>query len=385
MRRAVLIIPHWLSQTNEQSFLRGRLPALQFLADNGEMRKCSPMPIDPEIESGRASLTPEAALLGMEPSGLQMQDGPLTVSSLGADPPEKSVHFHLSLLSWEDGIANAVKRPPPEELREVLEASRKLNTRFLTVVEGEASDHGLVWEEGSIDLGTQPARKNIGKEMKDLLPEGDGEKLLRRFIDDSINLLSSLELNKRREGEGLEPINLWWPWGQGFRVPVPNLALRRGEVTWVQSRSLRLQGLTRLAGYRHSDRNTFGYATKTNLESILKGIETYESTITCLDAFSVFRTHSRWEECDWFTKELDQRLFSRLRDLANREKLNLTIVACGGWIGEQIPPTAESVGLVLTFDSGKTRPNSVPFDERALEERSIGNTNVWEAVQQTLA
>ncbi|HEY3779916.1 MAG TPA: hypothetical protein VGL56_02450 [Fimbriimonadaceae bacterium] len=384
MRKAVLIIPHWLSTPEEQSFLRGRTPALQSMAETGEIRKCAPMPEDPESEIGPASLTPEAAWLGMAPSSLQMQDGPLTVSSLGADPPAKSVHFHLNLLSWEDGVAKSVKRYPPEDLRELLEVSKKLNTRLLTIVDGEGPDHGLVWEDGSIELGTHPARKIIGKDIKDFLPEGDGEKLLRRFIDDSINLLSGLEFNKRRLDEGLEPINLWWPWGQGFRVPVRNLALKRGEVTWVQSRSLRLQGLTRLAGYRHTDRNAFGYATKTNLEGILKGIETYESTISYLDAFSVFRAHSRWEECDWFAGELDRRLFAPLRALSSKEKLDLTVIACGGWTGEPIPESASRQGLVLSYQSEKSRQDSVPFDERALEERTLGSTNVWEGVAQGL-
>jgi 2,3-bisphosphoglycerate-independent phosphoglycerate mutase len=367
--------------------LRGRLPTLQSMAEKGEIRKCAPMPIDPLMENEQgalASLTPEAAWLGLEPSSLQMQDGPLTVSSLGADPPEKSVHFHLSLLSWQDGVAKTIKRYPPEDLREIQEVSRKLNTRFLTIVEGEGADHGLVWEEGSIELGTHPARKIIDNQIKGFLPEGDGEKLLRQLIDDSVNLLSGLEFNKRREGEGLESINLWWPWGQGFRGPVPNLALRRGEVTWVQSRSLRLQGLTRLAGYRHGDRASFGYATKTNLEGIVKGIQTYESTITYLDAFSAFRSHFRWEECDWFSGELDRRLFKPLRDLANEDKFNLTVIACGGWTGEFIPPSAESKSLVLSYQSGNSYPNSIPFDERALEEKAVGNTNVWESVQHAL-
>ena len=94
--------------------------------------------------------------------------------------------------------------------------------------------------------------------MKDVLPEGDNEPALRRFIDDSINLLSELEFNAERLDKGLLPVNLLWPWGQGIRTDVPNLALMRGAPATVLSDSLRLEGVARLAGYRPLGRSWLG-------------------------------------------------------------------------------------------------------------------------------
>lgn len=75
--------------------------------------------------------------------------------------------------------------------------------------------------------------------------------MLRRFIDDSINLLGEQEFNLRRIDEGLAPVNLIWPWGQGFPPVIPNLALQRGTPCHVLSPALGLRGLSKMCGYTH--------------------------------------------------------------------------------------------------------------------------------------
>src|SRR5579864_8245995 len=90
--------------------------------------------------------TPEALYLGMRPEEGQLRQGPLTVAALGADPPDRSTHFHLSLMSFDDGIARLPKVDiASEEQQKVIELTKKLNTKTLTIVEGEGLDHGLVW------------------------------------------------------------------------------------------------------------------------------------------------------------------------------------------------------------------------------------------------
>jgi len=245
MRRTILIVPGLLSDPGTESYLRQRLPALSVLSEIGALRKVSELP---------ESETPEAMLLGLGPSVVSLRQGPLTVSALGFDPPERSTHFHLSLMSYHDGDASIPGvLPRADELELVMSAAKRLDTKLLTVLKGEELNHALVWEALG-DMGTTAASQLDRHPMIEHLPEGDGEAALRRFIDDSVNLLSSLELNERRLDEGLQPFNLLWPWGHGSRTAVPNLALRRGEPAVVESASMRLAGLTRLAGYKHADR-----------------------------------------------------------------------------------------------------------------------------------
>jgi len=369
MRRVVLIVPSWLSAEGEDSVLRAKLPALEAFAERSLLRKCVPIA---DVS------TPEAAWLGIEPSSIALQDGPLIVSAFGYDPPDRSAQFQLSLLSLVEGVAKRPKVKIPEaELDVIWEATKSLNTKVLTAVRGEGTEHGLVWEDGSLELGTISSSEMEGKAVDERLPEGDGERMLRRFIDDSINLLSELELNRARSEEGLEPLNLWWPWGQGFRTATPNLALKRGETCRVESASIRLQGLTRLCGYRHGDRGALRAGLRTDLEYLVGSLSREACSIGLIDVFGELRTLGRQEEMDWFTKELDRRLFAPLWDLARLEPLSLTLVAPG-------LPTAADEGLALTYSSGAVGANTIPFDERALEERTLDRAQVWSVVNQAL-
>ncbi len=278
MRRIVLIIPELLSLA--EPFLDRSLPNLQALAASSTLFRLSRLE---DVE------TPEARFLGLRPSDAALRQGPLTVAALGADPPSRSLHFHLSLLSIVgDTVLEPAPLPTDEELRPLLAASEKLNTRLLTIVASSGLDHGLVWEALG-EMETAPVGTLLGEPLRGHYPVGDGEPMLRRFIDDSVNLLSDLQFNRRRIDEGQTPLNLLWPWGHGVRTPVPNLALRRASPAFVISNSLRLAGLTRLAGYRHSNIGWLGYGLQTYLGSVFEKAMSEPASIYVLDMVEGFR------------------------------------------------------------------------------------------------
>jgi hypothetical protein len=323
---------------------------LTAFAEIGELSKVAPIP---PIE------TPEALYLGMDPREAQLRQGPLTISALNADPPERSTHFHLSVLSFDGGaLTDSPLEIPPAEAAKIAELAPRLNTRTLTFVAGEAKDHGLVWE-GLGDFATYDPRSFSGEPAKDRLPEGDAEAILRRYIDDSINLLSEQEFNIRRADEGLPAFNVLWPWGHGTRVSVPNLALRRGEPAVVESNSLRLAGLTRLAGYRHGDRHAIGSGVRTKFRGLADRLTVGGGAIALLDGAASLRAKEMWEELEWFVRELDSELISPLLEATLRDPSRLTLIAPGS-----------SLGLALALGESKGS-NSIPFDERALEERTV--------------
>ncbi len=105
MRKVTIVVPGWLAGNDGDSILRQSLPALARLAEAGELAKVAPLP---EVE------TPEALLLGLAPDKVRLAQGPLMVAALGADPPERSTHFHLSILSLTD---DAVSIPRLDCLR----------------------------------------------------------------------------------------------------------------------------------------------------------------------------------------------------------------------------------------------------------------------------
>lgn len=362
MRRLVLILPDLLVEGEDPSPLRQNLPALTRMAEEGSVLKITQPPV---------AETPEAFWLGMGPNEGQMRQGPLTVSALGADPPERSIHFHLSLMSFLDGIAHEVPgKIPDDDLATILDLAPHLNTKTLTLVSGIQADHGLVWEDLG-ELFTLPARDLDGKPIAGSLPNGDGDVRLRRYIDDSINLLTEQEFNVIRFEAGLPMLNLLWPWGNGTREPVPNLLLKRGERAVVLSSSLRLSGLARLAGYRHGEYALVGNAMNAKLEEIGKRVrEASGPVIVVMDPITRLRELERIEELHWLISEIDRRLLTPLIEDSELNPTRITIVAGP---------------LALTWDSKIHVPNGVPFDERALEERRLGDAQIWELVERVIS
>jgi 2,3-bisphosphoglycerate-independent phosphoglycerate mutase len=364
--RTIVVVPGLASQLGGDSVLRGGPKTFPKMAEMGRITRISALP---EVE------TPEGLYLGMHPDEVQIAQGPLTVAALGADPPDRSTQFHLSLLTFADGTLQIPSVVPNEaELRVILEQGAKLNTKTLTLVEGEELDHGLVWE-GLGDIYTVGPKEAAGKGIRENLPQGDAEPLLRRYIDDSINLLDELELNQRRIEEGLAPINLLWPWGQGVRPRVPNLALRRGEPAIVQSEELRMVGLTRLVGYRHTDRKAYRAGINLDLTKIASLAMTSPLLFVVVSGPARMRAEGLLDELEWFTREMDEKFFSPLFEVTLREKRRLLLVS----------PSQEGQGLSLLIDHEQTSSNIYPFDERSLDESAVGTSDLSTLIQGAIA
>lgn len=350
MRRIAIVLPGLIG---EPSVLSRGLSGLHRLAEMGEITRLSPTP---EAE------TPEAMWLGMAPDQGQLRPGPLVVSALGADPPERSTHFCLTLMSARDGVASPISLAiPPEEVRAILSLAKKLETRTLKIIEGRGTEHGLVWE----DVGALRSSAPMDIEKRQIaehLPEGDAEIVLRRFIDDSVNLLSEDEINQRRLDDDLPPLNLLWPWGEGIRLPLPNLALRRGGPAQVFSDSLRLAGLTRLVGYRRHALT--GNGLQIDWSKISSGPE---ATIVASPIFADLRAAGRFDEMEWLIREVDRRL---IQPLLTPEPVRIGLFAPG-----------DGEGLGVVFESGREIQASIPFDERALEDRRLPRRPIWECIE----
>ena len=360
MQRRLVIVPGWIHQDAPVLYDHS-LPALNHMAARGQVTHVENIP-DNEP-------TPEAAYLGLDPALTRIASGPLVVAALGAEPPPKSVHFHLSLISFiDDNLTPIPMVVPPADLEVIKDTVRKLDTRDLTIVWGDNVDHGLVWEGGSIDLGTAAPSQPLSP-YRACLPEGDGEPRLRRFIDDSINLLGELELNQRRMDEGLPPVNCLWPWGQGFRPALADLGLRRGRSAIVESSSLRLQGLCKLVGYRHNPQSSFGAGTSVKLDRLV----TSSADIIVLDQIREFRSKNQLEEARWLTAEIDRRLFEPWAAATEDQPIEILVLTTG-----------DPVGLALHYRSNRDLTSTIPFDERATQD-SLSRSPLWELADRFLS
>lgn len=309
----------------------------------------------------------DAVWLGLEPSSVEASPGVLTVAALGADPPPRSVHFSVTpLVLADDTLIRPAAKLANEEYRQLVGCAERLNTSRLTFVRADAPDFGLVWEEGSLEMGTH-APNQVGS-YRASLPEGDGEVMLRRWIDDSINLLREQEFNRVRADQGIETVDVLWPWGQGMRGGFPNLSLRYGTPINVVSASKRLQGLARLCAARHSDPSALGSGTNLKIERIAS--MTGGLQIAVVEAFMEFHAIEHEAERAWLAGEFKTRLWT---PLLAEEELSLLVTTAG-----------ESGGLAFHYDSRIPQENPFPFDERIIEERAVPSRNLWELVELTL-
>ena len=365
MRKILFIAPGWLAEGDGESVLRQSLPALCRMAELGDLSQLSPLP---------SVQTPEALVLGMPPDRVRLEQGPLTVAALGADPPPRSTHFHLTPMALDGDVLVDINWDlPGEEVDLAMDRAKALNTSTLTIVAGENKDHGLVWE-GVGDLGTKAPGLAAESGYRAALPEGDNETALRRFIDDSVNVLADLEFNARRIDEGLPPVNVLWPWGHGVRTEVPNLALRRGTPLWVSSQSLRLAGLTRLAGYRHSDRSSTRLGLNANWESVANQALGRDATLIWTPIFAELRAKEQLDEAHWLSKQIDDLLIDPILAHAREHPARFAVLA----------PSSSEKGLALVYETKMQGESVVPFDERALEER-LRTGQMHELVDQILS
>lgn len=305
------------------------------------------------------------------------------VAAFSGSLPDDAVCLALDLLAWSpDGGAARIGPAPESDVREALAVARRLETSSLSIVEGRGDQHGAIWLDGSTELFLDPPERLLGEALSTHLPTGEGEAILRRLIDDSINLLTPLELNRRREGEGFPPLNLLWPWGAGWPDRLRNLSLRIGAPIEVASGSLRLAGLSRLAGCRHVGQDLIGHGINIRfgeVGSLLRG----PVSIVVLDAPGRLREEGRLDEAAWVLARFDEEFLGPQMDEAAVGHVRIAVFAPGFEPRPSTSPTASPRGIGALYDSNAVVSNVVPFDERALEER-LPVHDLWKSIERTL-
>ncbi|MGE0002557.1 MAG: hypothetical protein AB7F50_11635 [Fimbriimonadaceae bacterium] len=213
-------------------------PALRALGDGFGTRLAVP---EDRAERALASLgcaaLPGAAL------------GPLAVARFGRGLDPRETGFALRLGSvLADGVLADPGEVSADEAEEAGRLAACLRSGRLDPMFGLSADHALVWREGSTDLVATDWPLALGNPWQASLPQGDGEAVLRRFVDDSVNVLASSEANRLRGDQGRPPLNVLWPWAPGFGFELPRLVLRYGAPLKVETSDWAVEGAARLAG-----------------------------------------------------------------------------------------------------------------------------------------
>ncbi|MCH7903215.1 MAG: hypothetical protein IH944_01455 [Armatimonadetes bacterium] len=377
MRRVSIVIPYLVSKPIDDSALRDPPVALGEIVDRAQIVRLNPIP---------ACATPEAAWLGMNPLETAVAPGPLLIAALGHHPPADSVHFRLTLCSVDGAglLSKPDARQNFEDVRKLMEEADRLATRSLTLLVGEGVEHALVMENGSLEMMTTPMTEAYGSALKNCLPDGDHDRELRRFIDDSINLLSGNPVNRRRLDEGLQPLNALWPWGQGFRPNLPLLPLSRGDIATVHSASLQLHGLCKLVGYTHADRATFATGLRIDFPKLGARLMESRLSVALIHTVEEMQRHGRVDDVMWVVEQLAESVLEPLMSKSDSSPFQLRILAPGGrcsFDGSEPPERASTIGLGLFFDSERPADNRFPFDERVIDDARLPLIDPWQFIE----
>jgi 2,3-bisphosphoglycerate-independent phosphoglycerate mutase len=203
------------------------MPNSDLIAREGLAGLAQTIPEGMEPGSDIATLS----ILGYDPRRYHTGRAPLEAASLDVPLKAQDVAFRCNLVTCDGAtlIDYSAGEMPTAEARVLIgELNEKLATRDIQFYPGVSYRHIMVWREGSPEVKTTPPHDIIGEPIEPYLPVGDAEDSLRSLMFDSLEILDSHDINKRRRDEGRNPANMIWLWGQGRKCELPAFALARG-------------------------------------------------------------------------------------------------------------------------------------------------------------
>ncbi len=178
------------------------------------------------------------SVLGYDPAVYYSGRSPLEAGSIGIDmkPTDVSLRCNLVTLSDEENyddktiidycagdISTAEAKILIDSLKEAFD-----NDEF-TLYAGVSYRHCLIWNNGTLDLGTlTPPHDITGKPIKGHLPNHPNAKKLYEMMRKSYDVLKNHPLNLERIARGERPANSMWFWGEGVRKPLASFEEKFG-------------------------------------------------------------------------------------------------------------------------------------------------------------
>jgi len=204
-----------------------RMPHSDAIAREGICGLARTIPEEMDPGSDIATLS----ILGYDPRRYHTGRAPLEAASLDVPLDAQDIAFRCNLVTCDgttliDYSGGEIATADARVLIGVL--NERLSTRRIQFYPGVSYRHVTVWREGSPDVNTTPPHDITGQAVAGHLPQGDGEETLRRLMFDSLEILDSHTINKRRRDEGKNPANMIWLWGQGRKCELPSFSLQRG-------------------------------------------------------------------------------------------------------------------------------------------------------------
>lgn len=354
-----------------------RTPNLDDLARKGQVGSVLTVPEGMYPGSDVANLS----LLGYNPAKYYTGRGPIEAAALEVPLTPRDVAYRCSLVTTngETMLDYSSGHVTTEEARVLMQlVQEKFGSRRFAFFPGVQYRHILRWTDGSLDVKTTPPHDIQDKPLEPHLPKGDGENELRGLIFDSLDLLDSHEINRRRRDEGKAPANTLWPWGQGLPMTLPSFFGERGLTGAVITAVDLLRGLGRCAGLKVVEvPGATGY-----IDTNYRGKAEYGIATLFNDDIDFLFLHVESPDESGHEGNIDH----KIRSIEDIDRLVVGPLLSGFQQRKQpfrllvAPDHATPIALrthrsgpvpFLLYDSANEGSSTLPFDERALEETRL--------------
>ena len=326
--------------------------------------------------------TSVAALLGAERTSIP--HGPLMGAALGVGPGDRDVCFRCEFVATDgEKLLGPTGRMPEAQERTLISlVQEKLSTRRLRVVPGDGGLHLIVWTEGPRDLECSAPEEAKGLPIRQALPRGDGEEVLRRFLDDCLNLLHDHPVNREREGDELPPAHLLWPYENGITPALRPFALRWGMAGGAVSTAPEVCGLARLLGMTVAGPTGADADYAAVLKAGLCTLRSHGFVLLHITTCRAAAQRGDATELAYTLRDLDTRLIARLCEAQATDGFRLLLVCDAA--------KASGAPMLYLLSPGETAGRRPPFDERiatdggfppvaaeAMMSKLLQPTSVW--------
>lgn len=205
-----------------------KIPNMNDIVQNGTIGLVKTVPSGMKPASDVANL----AIMGYDPKSYYTGRGPLEAANIGVELAADEIAFRCNLVTatgdtLADYSAGHISDRESKTLIEFLDA--KLGSDRVRFYHGKSYRHLVVIKTKSKDelrglmkVACTPPHDITGQSVAKHLPQGKGEEVLLKLMQDSRPLLEKHEINKVRIDLGENPGTMIWLWGQGANPNMPS-------------------------------------------------------------------------------------------------------------------------------------------------------------------
>lgn len=204
-------------------------PAMDALASMGELGMVQNVPASMAPGSDVANLS----VLGYDPGLYYTGRSPLEALSVGVQMEPDDIVFRCNLVTLTEEEPYPEKTIVDHSSSEIstadadvlIDAIREhFNSDEFQFYTGTSYRHIMIWKHGRVSQ-LEPPHDHLERVIGPFLPQ---EACLRRFMEESFDILNNHPLNVQRAKEGKNKANSLWYWGAGTRPSLPGFTEKTG-------------------------------------------------------------------------------------------------------------------------------------------------------------